>query len=161
MDTEDHPELWEWLKKWIRITNPLEFDTAWEEIKLLAPPEFINYLEEFWTQDRFKMMWSAIYRTARTIHQNCDTNMLIEAWHHVLKGKFLQGKRNRRLDHLILCLIAKVLPYYCLKQQRQDHGFEGFNLEIAKRQAILKRYNEQFTLDDIEVNIYCSYMRIT
>lgn len=78
--------------------------------------------------------------------------MLIEAWHHVLKGNFLQGKRNWRMDHLIHCLVAEVLPYYRLKQEHQEHGFEGLNLEITKHQVIMKRSHEQFTLDDIEVS---------
>ncbi|KAJ7163665.1 hypothetical protein C8R46DRAFT_829072, partial [Mycena filopes] len=60
-------------------------------------------------------------------------------WHHVLKRKFLHGKRNRRLDHLLNTLMTEVLPYYALKQRRQDFGFEGPDIEVLKRQEISKR----------------------
>ncbi|KAJ7707068.1 hypothetical protein B0H16DRAFT_1269069, partial [Mycena metata] len=85
----------------------------------IGPPEFDKYLATTWMSKRIVKMWSAVYRRDRTIFQACDTNMLIEAWHHVLKGKFLHGKRNCRLDHLISTLLADVLPYYALKQRRQ------------------------------------------
>jgi hypothetical protein len=57
----------------------------------------------------------------------------------VLKWKFLLGKRNRRLDHLVHTLVERVVPYYALKQRRQDSNFEGPDIETQKRMAILKR----------------------
>ncbi|KAJ6475882.1 hypothetical protein DFH09DRAFT_1469505, partial [Mycena vulgaris] len=104
-----------------------------------APESFIVYLKQYWMSERVVKMWSAVHRTPRTIFEACDTNMLIEAWHSVLKGKFLHGKRNRRLDHLISTLTTEVHPYYALKQRRQDLGFEGPDIEVKKRQDITKR----------------------
>ncbi|KAJ6480904.1 hypothetical protein C8R45DRAFT_831736, partial [Mycena sanguinolenta] len=72
------------------------------------------------------------------------------SWHHVLKGKFLRGKRNRRLDHLINTLINEVLPYYALKQRRRDLGFEGISVEVEKRKDILER-SKAYTKEDIVV----------
>jgi hypothetical protein len=77
--------------------------------------------------------------------------MLIEAWHHVLKGKFLEGKRNRRMDHLVSCLVEDVVPYYRLKQRRQDIGMEGDDLELQRRRDVIARANQDFTIEDIEV----------
>jgi hypothetical protein len=71
------------------------------------------------------------------------------SWHHVLKGKFLQGKRNRRLDHLLNKLLHAVVPYYSLKQRRQDLGLEGPDMEVRKRQDITKR-SAAYTQEDIE-----------
>jgi hypothetical protein len=68
----------------------------------------------------------------------------------VLKGKFLHGKRNRRLDHLINTLVNEVLPYYALKQRRQELGFEGVDIEVKKRQDILKR-SKVYKKEDITV----------
>ncbi|KAJ7233803.1 hypothetical protein C8J57DRAFT_1090296 [Mycena rebaudengoi] len=62
-------------------------------------------------------MWSAVYRTSHSIFEACDTNMLVEAWHHVLNGKFLHDKWNHHLDHLLNTLVNGVLLYYTLKQQ--------------------------------------------
>lgn len=35
--TSHYPELWDLLKKWIRIQDSAEFDAAWEKIKSMAP----------------------------------------------------------------------------------------------------------------------------
>ena len=39
-----HPELWELLKNWIRMTERADFDATWAKIKATAPPTFIDYL---------------------------------------------------------------------------------------------------------------------
>ncbi|KAJ7927049.1 hypothetical protein B0H13DRAFT_1459514, partial [Mycena leptocephala] len=104
-----------------------------------ASPAFVQYLTTYWMPENVVRMWSAVYRKDRTIFEACNTNMLIEAWHSILKGKFLNGKRNRRLDHLISKLVNDVLPYYALKQRRQELGFEGVDIEVKKRHDILKR----------------------
>ncbi|KAJ7806692.1 hypothetical protein B0H14DRAFT_2227243, partial [Mycena olivaceomarginata] len=104
----------------------------------IAPQGFVDYLRTYWMPEKTVKMWSAIYRTPRSIFEDCDTNMPIEAWHHVLKDKFLEGKRNRRLDHLLNTLLHAVLPYYSQKQRRQDLGLEGPDAEVLKRQDIVK-----------------------
>ncbi|KAJ6551883.1 hypothetical protein B0H19DRAFT_940892 [Mycena capillaripes] len=128
------------------MTDITEFNTTWVKIQALAPLDFVKYLSQYWMIDRVVRMWSAVYRKERSIFEACDTNI----WHHVLKGKFLQGKRNRRMDHLLNTLISDVLPYYALKQRRQDLGFEGIDIEVKKRQDIVKR-SEVYTKDDIVV----------
>lgn len=102
-----YPELWELLKAWIRITDRKKFDEQWKKIQNLAPTSFIHYIINTWFPVVAK--WSAVFRLERSIWQDCDTNMLLEAsvtspskcslltlirWHHVLKSKFLEGKRN-------------------------------------------------------------------
>ncbi|KAJ7590061.1 hypothetical protein C8J56DRAFT_772163, partial [Mycena floridula] len=121
------------LKKWIRISDKADFETAKSKILELAPPDFADYLNQHWLAPEWMRMWSAVFRKGRSIYDHSDTNMLIEAWHHVLKGKFLHGKRNRRMDYLIYVLLEDVIPFYKLKQRRQDDGFEGLNLEMARR----------------------------
>ncbi|KAK7057477.1 hypothetical protein R3P38DRAFT_2841210 [Favolaschia claudopus] len=69
-------------------------------------------------------------------------------WHHVLKDKFLHSKRNHRLDHLLNTLIHSVLPYYALKQRRQDLGLEGPDMEVQKRKDVMAR-SSSYTLDDV------------
>ncbi|KAJ6451253.1 hypothetical protein C8R45DRAFT_761283, partial [Mycena sanguinolenta] len=104
-----------------------------------APPSFVNYLNEYWMKPEVVRMWSAIYRQNCTIFERCDTNMLVEVWHHMLKSKFLLSKRNRRLDHLLYVLIKRVAAYYRLKQERQNLGFEGPDIELKKHKDIAKR----------------------
>jgi hypothetical protein len=67
----------------------------------------------------------------------------------VLKGKFLQNKRNRCLDHLLYILTERVVPYYSLKQRRQDFGFEGPDVEVKKRKDIVKK-SAAYVEEDIE-----------
>ncbi|KAF8206097.1 hypothetical protein K438DRAFT_1578409, partial [Mycena galopus ATCC 62051] len=50
--------------------------------------------------------------------------------HHLLKGKFLEEKRNRRVDHLLHVLVNKAIPYFIGKHRRQDSGFEGSDPEV-------------------------------
>ncbi|KAJ7730820.1 hypothetical protein B0H16DRAFT_1280607, partial [Mycena metata] len=103
------------------------------------PNEFSGYLKQFWMSEKVVKMWSAVHRTGQNIFEACDTNMLVEAWHHVLKGKFLHGKRNRRVDHLLSTLLTEVLPCYALKQRQQAIGFEKPDIEVKKRQDIRQR----------------------
>jgi len=72
-------------------------------------------------------------------------------WHHVLKGKFLHGKCNRRVDYLIHTLVEQVIPYYRSKQARQDVGFEGENLEVMKHRQVIRSSYEQYTIADIDI----------
>jgi hypothetical protein len=46
-------------------------------------------------------------------------------------------------------LVERVVPYYALKQSRQDSNFEGPDIETKKRMAILKRA-EKYTEDQIQ-----------
>lgn len=151
--TSDHPELWKLLKAWVRVPSSAEFNELWGKIKQLAPEAFLNYLEVTWLPERYVKMWSNVYRQGRDIYEDIDTNMLLEAWHHVLKGKFLHGKRNHRMDHLLHCLVNEVLPHYKLKQSRQENGFQGVNLEVAARKEAASRASEQYTLAQITVRV--------
>jgi len=134
-----YPEVWDLLKKWIRVTHRAEFWQQWERIKILAPESVIEYLQTYWMGDENIKLWSAIYRADRNVFQLCDTNMLVEAWHHLLKGTFMQGKRNRRLNHLIHILVDQAIPHFIHKHRRQEFGFEGADLEVKKRLEIEER----------------------
>lgn len=65
--------------------------------------------------------------------------MVKHRWHHVLKSKFLEGKHNHHLDHLLHVLLDLVVPYYIGRSRRQEFGFEGPDLEVKKRQEITQR----------------------
>jgi hypothetical protein len=101
-----------------------------------------------------KELWSAVYRQDRTIFEQGDTNMLVEAyvpltfqsficvtytsnsWHHVLKLKHPQGKRGRRVDNLIHTLINVAIPHYIAGHRTQEFGFQGPDLEVRERVKI-------------------------
>jgi len=145
--TTSFPELWELLKKWIRIEDTDEFWEYWKKIKVVTPPSLIEYFESYRLGDNTKL-WSAIWRKDRTVFQECDTNMLVEAWHHLLKGTFMEGKRNRRLDHLIHILVDRAIPYFIQRHRRQEFGFEGGDLEVEERMNIEER-SKHIMIQDI------------
>ncbi|KAJ6570677.1 hypothetical protein B0H10DRAFT_2107744 [Mycena sp. CBHHK59/15] len=98
------------MKRWFRITDPDEFLRCWARIQELAPESVVTYLVRTWLVD--KELWSAVYRRDRAIFELSDTDMLVEAWHHVLKSKHLAGKRGRRVDNLTHTLINVAIPHY-------------------------------------------------
>ncbi|KAF8996576.1 hypothetical protein BDZ89DRAFT_893953, partial [Hymenopellis radicata] len=101
------------------------------------PASVITYLNTYWMAHQH--MWAIYARADRNIFQESDTNMLTEAWHHMLKGYFGDGKRNRRMDHLIHTLTVDAMQYFKARHQRQLAGIEGHNLEQAARLEVNKR----------------------
>ena len=77
------------------------------------------------------------------------SNLYIIGWHHLLKGKFLEGKQNQWLDHLIHTLIKDMVPDFRAKHDRQQMGFEGIDIE-AKLRSRIEDVACVFPLDDIE-----------
>ncbi|KAJ7301636.1 hypothetical protein DFH08DRAFT_641895, partial [Mycena albidolilacea] len=102
----------------------------------LAPDSIIQYLEEYYMGEATLKMWSAVYRKDRNVFELGDTNMLVEAWHHLLKYHHMEGKRNRRVDQLIHTLINVALPHYIANHCAQQFGFHGPNLALQKRNEI-------------------------
>lgn len=60
----------------------------------------------------------------------------------MLKSKWLEGKHNRRVDHLIHTLVVILLPSYANRHDRQELGFDGPDLANKRRQEILTRTPE-------------------
>ncbi|KAJ7104928.1 hypothetical protein C8R44DRAFT_528056, partial [Mycena epipterygia] len=104
----------------------------------LAPDSVIRYLEKNYLDDQTIRLWSAVYRKDRSIFELCDTNMLVEAWHLVLKSFHMDGKRNRRVDQLIHTLVNIALPSYIANHRAQPFGFHGPDLALQKRNSIHK-----------------------
>ncbi|KAJ7291853.1 hypothetical protein C8J57DRAFT_1043714, partial [Mycena rebaudengoi] len=119
----NYPELWEKLKRWIRVTDPGEFAEYWAEIQVIAPKSFVDYLKGTWMDDATVQLWSAVFRTDRGIFEMGDTNMLVE---------------NRRLDHLIHVLYDIAIPHFIARHRRQEMGFEGPDLEMKHRIQVAK-----------------------
>lgn len=79
----ENTELWERLKRWVRIEAQDDFNAAWDWIQVNAPPGFNNYLKQYWMPEHIRKMWSAVYRTGRSIFEQSDTNMLIESYESI------------------------------------------------------------------------------
>ena len=65
--------------------------TFFEEVT----PSFFEYMRTIYATR--SEQWATCYR----IHSPVGTNMVVEAFHRVLKIEYLKHKQNRRLDHLL------------------------------------------------------------
>ena len=71
--------LWAKVKILVKTKDSDEFDKIWTEISTdrSVPPSFVEYLNTEWKPRSH--MWSLSNRTERTLLEEGDTNMLIEA----------------------------------------------------------------------------------
>lgn len=76
----EFPDLWTLIQEWVQTTNQDEFDAWWERIQSdkANPRSVIQYLNREWIP--CKDMWSAVSRQMRSIFEEGDTNMLLEAY---------------------------------------------------------------------------------
>jgi hypothetical protein len=77
--TKEFPKFWTLIQDWVRTTEEAQFDAWWDEMQSNTsyPDTVIGYLARDWVT--CKDMWSAIFRQNRTIFEEGDTNMLLEA----------------------------------------------------------------------------------
>jgi hypothetical protein len=72
------PELWDILKKWIRVEDKTEFETTWMKIQSIPPPSIVEYLNKYYIPTQ--SLWSAGNRQGQSVLTEGDTNMLVEAY---------------------------------------------------------------------------------
>ncbi|KAJ7436515.1 hypothetical protein B0H11DRAFT_1754820 [Mycena galericulata] len=129
-----HPELWELLKGWIRITGDAEFSARWDEIKALAPPSVISYLETNWLSDRDVEMWSAKFRRDRNVFELGDTNMLHRRQDFGFEGPDLEVKRRMEVESRALSIgkdaIEKVDSESIYRVQSQSDPSHYYSVDI-------------------------------
>ena len=77
--TEEFPEVWDHIREWVKTLDQSRFDAIWEWIQTdpSVPQTLIDYLKINWMT--IVPLWSGTARKERTIFQEGDTNMLIEA----------------------------------------------------------------------------------
>jgi hypothetical protein len=63
---------------WVRISDPIEFDTQWGKIEKIAPASVVEYLRMEWLGDRD--LWSVVEQTGHSMKELGDANMLVEAY---------------------------------------------------------------------------------
>jgi MULE transposase domain len=77
--TAEFEGLWQKIKALVTTDNQAAFDRLWCEICTdpSVPPSVVKYLNDVWM--RRPHMWSKVFRKDRSIFEEGDTNMLIEA----------------------------------------------------------------------------------
>src|SRR5258708_21828335 len=63
-------------------------------------------------------------------------------YHHVLKSIWVEGKRNRRVDHLVHMLVVEFILDLEMRHKRQELGMNGRDLAEKRRQLILRHAPE-------------------
>jgi MULE transposase domain len=79
LNINEFDALWKKVIAWVKTDDLSEFQNIWHEIRTNPshPQSFVSYLESNWLPER--AMWSRASRKGRTIYEEVDTNMLIEA----------------------------------------------------------------------------------
>ena len=79
-NTREFPKLWTLIQDWVRITDDKKFNTYWTQIQ--DDPEVPKSVSQYITREWLphKEMWSMVSRQNRTIFEEGDTNMLLEAY---------------------------------------------------------------------------------
>ncbi|KAH9469885.1 hypothetical protein Pst134EA_007157 [Puccinia striiformis f. sp. tritici] len=90
------------LRKWKAVSSP-----------------FAVYVSTQW--GRNLEHWSLHFRT--TAHQGIHTNNYTEAWHGLLKRKYLPAKGQRRIDEVVKVFVNRVEGSYRWTQKRAESGF--------------------------------------
>ena len=79
-NTKKFPKLWTLIQYWVHVTDSNKFNSCWTQIKedTEVPKSMAKYIAWKWLPH--KDMWSAVSRQNRTIFEEGDTNMLLEAY---------------------------------------------------------------------------------
>jgi hypothetical protein len=79
-NTKEFEELWSLIQDWVRMVDNDEFNASWTQIQgdTKVPRSIAEYIAWEWLPH--KEMWSATSCQNRTIFEEGDTNMLLEAY---------------------------------------------------------------------------------
>ncbi|KAA1136370.1 hypothetical protein PGTUg99_028393 [Puccinia graminis f. sp. tritici] len=88
--------------------------TKWEKVN----PLFAKYIKTQWEKNL--LHWATFFR--QTSHQGIHTNNYTEAWHRVLKSKYI-SKDRRRIDEVIQLFADNVVTDYRFNNEQVDMGF--------------------------------------
>jgi len=126
-----------------------KFFNIWDKISSdpSVPESVVKYLTTEWLPVLHR--WSMIGRKDRSIFEEGNTNMLIEAYvvhilskkikltnlryHHVLKTHCLGSKHNWHVNYIVQALVFDFLPEFQIQHSRQVARLEGLDLEAACR----------------------------
>ena len=102
-NTEKEETIYQTLKMLVDETNQNKFSVMLENA--VTAWKLDNDTKDFaiYFENNYKCrvsQWASSYRTLCGL----NTNMYVEAFHHVLKYNFLRGKHNKRIDALIYAL---------------------------------------------------------
>ena len=57
---------------------------------------------------------------------------MLSSYHHVLRSKWLDRKRNRRVDHLIHTLVTIMVPSYTVQHVHQEcYAGDGHTVRLG------------------------------
>ena len=149
---KDDP-FWLKLKAFLKSRNNFE-----EEYKMIiesSSPKFADYLNTHYYASREK--WAFSFRMNIPMFRFSNTNMLIEAFHNILKTQYLNGKVNRRVDRLVYKLTADIEEHYKDKQEANELGLNGLSsvAKAFKRESVKwKGIPDEFVSNTLEATIF-------
>lgn len=110
-DTESRPLVYHQLRLLLSESDKVKFNVLLQQFLSFLMTNHSRFFEYFRGTYALRCsQWATCHRIGTIV----NTNMHLESFHRLLKVVYLQGKQNRRLDHLI-SIILKVA---------RDKGFE-------------------------------------
>jgi len=113
----------------------------WHKIK----PEFAHYVQAQWHKNI--KHWSYFFRT--TAHQGMHTNNYTEAWHKLLKSRYIPPPEKRRIDEVVKIFCDEVEPAYRNQLSRVEGGFQSQG--VSQFQSPQKKKADEYTPGFLEL----------
>jgi len=130
----------------VRFREMLQQSISW----MLTDPDLARFCQYFqsWYCKRIEV-WAYCYRIGTPV----NTNMSVEAFHRVLKVVYLEGKHNRRIDHLLSTLlrIARDKVYdRLIKAEKGKSTHRICEINKRHRAAIeMKKHNQVKQVEEL------------
>ena len=121
-DTVVAAEIYKMLRTVLQETDQVLFQEYYHQLINRLPSlsqDFYEYFQGEWSNKI--QMWAYCFRLGMGI----NTNMIVEAFHHVFKYAYLKGKVNKRVDNCLVNLLKFV----------RDKYFERL-IKLTKRQEL-------------------------
>lgn len=150
-NTQKQLEVYHQLRIVLETTNTVEFRKTLQKIIswMLSDDDLVKFAEYFqkWYCKRVEE-WAFCYR----IGTPANTNMAVESFHRYLKVVYLEGKHNRRIDHLLSTLLRIARDRVYDRAIKLEKGKSTHRIcEINKRHHLaIEMMEKQATLHEVD-----------
>ncbi|KAI8136554.1 hypothetical protein BJV82DRAFT_527225, partial [Fennellomyces sp. T-0311] len=140
--------------------NLVKFRADWS-----IQQQFLQYFDRYWTGEQMQRRWAMCFQPE--MYTNMATNNYVESWHGALKTRFLERRRNKRLDALarlltkkveesvverVEQLAAKVGRIGPVMRERREREDEASKIESVEIHQMVEAVNGGFTVRSFESN---------
>ena len=134
------------LKMLANSLNEKEYKTHKKIVDQCINERFADYFKSY---EKKKQKWVHYLMADEYL---VKTNMAIESYHKTLKYSYLNGKRNKRVDTLIIQLLKLSSDFSYQKKMAEIRGeITTFSRKCSERHSMAKKEKMKFTGEHIQV----------